>query len=295
MGSCRRDLLDHIVVSNERHVKRLLSEYVRYHHEDRTHLGLEKGTPDGQRYRSVASGRVLAQGASRRVAPSLRSSRLVRIDFPPILNIYVRRTRKRVPVLQSLSVVSKRRPYSGLLYQERSRFWSQLIGEPQGRSAWCLRNRLRGNKRGVSLPRHPQQLSRPSSKKQLNPRFSLNLQDLQNAAHRGQRVSARDILALFVLPLTANPGPSETSILTSELAARHGGNHAKVLGPDRALCRLVLNRPLPSTMPNSPRPARLRTFAGGSQNFGRKVRREDPGQVRNLPSVWRLSGRCWRP
>ena len=36
----------------------LLSEYVRYHHEDRTHLGLEKGTPDG-RIRSV--GRVLSQ------------------------------------------------------------------------------------------------------------------------------------------------------------------------------------------------------------------------------------------
>ena len=39
---------------------RLLSEYVRYHHEDRTHLGLEKGTPDG-RIRSEASGRVLSQ------------------------------------------------------------------------------------------------------------------------------------------------------------------------------------------------------------------------------------------
>jgi hypothetical protein len=42
MGSCRRDLLDHIVALNERHLKRLLSEYVRYHHEDRTHLGFEK-------------------------------------------------------------------------------------------------------------------------------------------------------------------------------------------------------------------------------------------------------------
>jgi transposase InsO family protein len=60
VGSCRRDLLDHIVALNERHLKRLLSEYVRYHHEDRTHLGLEKGTPDG-RIRSVASGRVLSQ------------------------------------------------------------------------------------------------------------------------------------------------------------------------------------------------------------------------------------------
>ena len=60
VGSCRRDLLDHIVALNERHLKRLLSEYVRYHHEDRTHLGLEKGTPDG-RIRSVASGRILSQ------------------------------------------------------------------------------------------------------------------------------------------------------------------------------------------------------------------------------------------
>jgi putative transposase len=60
VGSCRRDLLDHMVALNERHLKRLLAEYVRYHHEDRTHLGLEKGTPNG-RIRSIASGRVLAQ------------------------------------------------------------------------------------------------------------------------------------------------------------------------------------------------------------------------------------------
>jgi putative transposase len=58
--SCRRDLLDHIVALNERHLKRLLSEYVRYHHEDRTHLGLGKGTPNG-RIRSVASGQVVSQ------------------------------------------------------------------------------------------------------------------------------------------------------------------------------------------------------------------------------------------
>ena len=44
--SCRRDLLDHVIAVNERHLKRLLSEYVRYYHEDRTHLGLRKGTPE---------------------------------------------------------------------------------------------------------------------------------------------------------------------------------------------------------------------------------------------------------
>jgi putative transposase len=58
--SCRRDLLDQVIAVNERHLKRLLSEYVRYHHEDRTHLGLGKRTPNG-RIRSVASGQVVSQ------------------------------------------------------------------------------------------------------------------------------------------------------------------------------------------------------------------------------------------
>jgi putative transposase len=58
--SCRRDLLDHVIAVNERHLKRLLSEYIRYYHEDRTHLGLGKGTPHG-RARSAAPGRVLSR------------------------------------------------------------------------------------------------------------------------------------------------------------------------------------------------------------------------------------------
>jgi len=57
--SCRRDLLDHVVAVSERHLKRLLSEYVRYYHEDRTHLGLRKETPGG-RTRPVAAGRILS-------------------------------------------------------------------------------------------------------------------------------------------------------------------------------------------------------------------------------------------
>ena len=44
VGSCRRDLLDHVIVLNEWHLKRLMREYVRYYHEDRTHLGLQKTT-----------------------------------------------------------------------------------------------------------------------------------------------------------------------------------------------------------------------------------------------------------
>jgi putative transposase len=48
VGSCRGDLPDHVIVLNERHLKRLMGDYVRYYHEDRTHLGLAKDTPTGR-------------------------------------------------------------------------------------------------------------------------------------------------------------------------------------------------------------------------------------------------------
>ena len=48
VGTCRRDLLDHVIVLNRRHLQRLMNEYVLYYLEDRTHLALEKGTPAGR-------------------------------------------------------------------------------------------------------------------------------------------------------------------------------------------------------------------------------------------------------
>ena len=48
VGTCRRDLLNHIIVLNERHMKRLMREYIDYYHDDRTHLGLGKKTPAGR-------------------------------------------------------------------------------------------------------------------------------------------------------------------------------------------------------------------------------------------------------
>jgi len=41
-------LLDHVIVLNERHLKRLMAEYVSYYQQDRTHLGLAKDTPAGR-------------------------------------------------------------------------------------------------------------------------------------------------------------------------------------------------------------------------------------------------------
>ena len=44
--SCRRELLKHVVVFGERHLVRLVRLYIRYYHEDRCHLGLDKDTPN---------------------------------------------------------------------------------------------------------------------------------------------------------------------------------------------------------------------------------------------------------
>ena len=46
VGSCRREILDHVIVLDERHLLRLMRDYVNYYHEDRIHDSLEKDTPD---------------------------------------------------------------------------------------------------------------------------------------------------------------------------------------------------------------------------------------------------------
>jgi transposase InsO family protein len=43
VGNCRRDLLDHVIVLNERHLRRLMTEYAAYYLDDRTHLAPSKG------------------------------------------------------------------------------------------------------------------------------------------------------------------------------------------------------------------------------------------------------------
>ena len=59
IGNCRRELLDHVIVINQSHLKRLLASYVDYYHQDRTHCGLEKQTPE-KRTRCTARGMVVA-------------------------------------------------------------------------------------------------------------------------------------------------------------------------------------------------------------------------------------------
>jgi len=62
IGSCRRELFDHVVVLSERHLRRLIRSYVAYYHEDRCHLGLEKDAPHtrGVASRPSATAKVVA-------------------------------------------------------------------------------------------------------------------------------------------------------------------------------------------------------------------------------------------
>ena len=45
VGSCRRELLNHVIVLNQQHLYRLLEEYILYYNEDRTHYSLNKDSP----------------------------------------------------------------------------------------------------------------------------------------------------------------------------------------------------------------------------------------------------------
>jgi transposase InsO family protein len=46
IGSIRRECLDHVVVLGQRHLRRLLKNYLAYYHRSRTHLALAKDAPD---------------------------------------------------------------------------------------------------------------------------------------------------------------------------------------------------------------------------------------------------------
>src|SRR5215469_12293838 len=45
VGSCRRELLDHVIVLNESHLRRLVGNYLDYYRDDRIHNALKKETP----------------------------------------------------------------------------------------------------------------------------------------------------------------------------------------------------------------------------------------------------------
>lgn len=57
--SIRRELLDHLIVCSERHLHRLLADYLEYYHQSRSHLSLGKDPPEPRAVERPALGDVL--------------------------------------------------------------------------------------------------------------------------------------------------------------------------------------------------------------------------------------------
>ena len=60
IGSIRRECLDHIVIFDEAHLRRILSSYVQYYHRTRTRLALDKDCPQPRPVSPPTGGRIIA-------------------------------------------------------------------------------------------------------------------------------------------------------------------------------------------------------------------------------------------
>lgn len=59
IGSIRRECLDHVIVLNEHHLRRVLQRYFGYYHRTRTHLSVGKDAPDTRPVQLPAMGTVI--------------------------------------------------------------------------------------------------------------------------------------------------------------------------------------------------------------------------------------------
>jgi putative transposase len=60
IGSIRRECLDHVIVLGERHLRRMLNDYVAYYHRSRTHLSLDKDAPTPRQAQDMTAGDLVA-------------------------------------------------------------------------------------------------------------------------------------------------------------------------------------------------------------------------------------------
>jgi transposase InsO family protein len=60
IGTLRRELLDHVIVLNERHLHRLVSSYLTYYHHSRCHQALGGNAPEARAVEPPARGAVIA-------------------------------------------------------------------------------------------------------------------------------------------------------------------------------------------------------------------------------------------
>ena len=57
IGTLRRECLEHVVMLNETHLRRLLSQYLIYYHRARPHLSLDKDVPEPRLVERTDQGR----------------------------------------------------------------------------------------------------------------------------------------------------------------------------------------------------------------------------------------------
>jgi hypothetical protein len=60
IGSVRRECLDHVIVWNERSLRRTLRSYFAYYQRSRTHLALAKDAPESRTLEKPECGRIVA-------------------------------------------------------------------------------------------------------------------------------------------------------------------------------------------------------------------------------------------
>jgi transposase InsO family protein len=60
IGSIRRECLDHVIVINERHLRRLLRSYLAYYNAARPHQSLHNDSPHPREVQTPAGGRIVA-------------------------------------------------------------------------------------------------------------------------------------------------------------------------------------------------------------------------------------------
>jgi hypothetical protein len=60
VGTVRRELLDHVIVLGERHLLRLVRDYVRFYNDDRPHMALDGDAPAGRTAEGPELGEVVA-------------------------------------------------------------------------------------------------------------------------------------------------------------------------------------------------------------------------------------------
>ena len=60
IGTIRRDTLDHVIVLNEDHLRKVLSDFLDYYHTSRTHMSLDRDAPEFRGVQKAEEGTIIS-------------------------------------------------------------------------------------------------------------------------------------------------------------------------------------------------------------------------------------------